>query len=157
MPVQCISALRAVQTEHFRFIQKLSWYEDIYITWIDVAWLSISFIRRVCSHLFMYSDINEKQLIVIMFWDIMPCSLLKINLRFGETFRILRKRRNQHGTRTQHRYASFLLSRRFLDWFILRAWRLRWHGTPKCWLSIRGIPGIIFQKREVFRKQMLAN
>jgi hypothetical protein len=68
-----------------------------------------------------------------IFWDITPCSPLKVNGRFGGT----------GGS------ACHLLSRWFPTRLILRTWRWRRHVPPKGRLTFNGLHGVIFQEIEL--------
>jgi hypothetical protein len=72
-----------------------------------------------------------------IFWHITPCSPLKVNRQFRDTFRLC--------------LCLLPASRWFLAWFILRPWRLRWHIPPKLRWTFDGLQGIISQKVEFFR------
>jgi hypothetical protein len=84
-----------------------------------------------------------------IFWDITPCSLLKVNRRFGRTCRNhlqgrrISRARNQSESRWQ---AEFLISRWFLARLILRLLRWRPFVPLKRWLTFKGLHGVIFQK-----------
>jgi hypothetical protein len=73
-----------------------------------------------------------------VFWDITPCSRLKVNRRFGETCRlhIQSRRISQEGDQRDW----------FLDWLILRSWIWRRHVPPKRRLTFNGLHGDISQK-----------
>jgi hypothetical protein len=68
-----------------------------------------------------------------VFWDIMLCSPLKINWRFGRTCS-----------------ACHLLSWWFLVWLILGPCRWRRHVPPKRWLTFKGLHGVISQEVELY-------
>jgi hypothetical protein len=76
---------------------------------------------------------------ISIFWDVTPCSPLKVNRHFGGTCRL-------HLQQT----SCYLLSRWFLARLILRPWRWRRHIPPKCRLTFNGLYGIISQKLELF-------
>jgi hypothetical protein len=67
-----------------------------------------------------------------IFWDITPCSPLKVNRRFGGTCRLQQ---------------SFLPSSLwFLAWFILQSWRWRRHVPPKRLLTFNGLHAVVSQQ-----------
>jgi hypothetical protein len=66
-----------------------------------------------------------------VFWDITPCSPLKVKRRFRWTYR-------KQGLP----FASFW----FLAWLILRPWRWRRHVLPKRQSTFNGLHGVIAQK-----------
>jgi hypothetical protein len=65
-----------------------------------------------------------------IFWDITPCSPLKVNRRLGGTYRSV----------------CHLLSRWFLAELIRRPWRWRRYVPPKRRLTFNGLHGVITQK-----------
>jgi hypothetical protein len=68
----------------------------------------------------------------IIFWDITPCSALKVNWPFGGTCRL------------------DLLPRWFLPRFILLPWRWRRHVPLKRRVTCNGLHGVISQKIVLF-------
>jgi hypothetical protein len=66
-----------------------------------------------------------------LFWNITPCSLLKMNRRFGVT-------------------AELNTSCWFLVWLFRRPWRWRRHSPPKRLLIFDGLHCVISQKAELF-------
>jgi hypothetical protein len=81
-----------------------------------------------------------------MFWDITPCSPLKIYRCFGGTVRLHFQGRRM----SQSRLCLLPASCCFFAWLILRLWRWRQHVLPKRQLIFNGILGIISQKIKVF-------
>jgi hypothetical protein len=85
-----------------------------------------------------------------IFWDTTPCGPMKVNWRFGGTYRhhlrdlIIRKARNQHEVGSKLCFAWFLVR------LILRPWRWRWYIPPKRWLTFNNLHGIISQKTVLF-------
>jgi hypothetical protein len=75
-----------------------------------------------------------------VFWDITPCSPLKVSRSFGGTYHL-----NLQGGSARH-----LLSRLFLSWFFLRPWRWRRYIPPKRRLTFIGLHDVISQKMVLF-------
>jgi hypothetical protein len=69
-----------------------------------------------------------------IFWDVTPCSPLKINRRFGG----------------KYRSACHLLSRWFLGLLIFRPWRWRRYVPPKRRLALTGLHCVMSQKIVLF-------
>jgi hypothetical protein len=67
----------------------------------------------------------------VVSWNITPCSTLKVNLRFGGTYRL------QLATSF---HAGFLLS------LFFRPWSWRRHVPPKRLLTLNGLHGVMSQK-----------
>jgi hypothetical protein len=78
------------------------------------------------------------------FRDKTSCSLLKVNRRFGGTFRLYLQ-----GRKISQARSLLLASRCFLAWLILRPWRWSGRFPPKHWLTFHGLHGIITQKIEL--------
>jgi hypothetical protein len=74
-----------------------------------------------------------------IFWDITTCSLLNVNRRFGETYRL----------HLQGRWISMLLWW-FLARLIRRPWRWRRYFSPKHRLRFNGLHGVIPQNILLF-------
>jgi hypothetical protein len=72
-----------------------------------------------------------------VFWDITPCSPLKVNRRFGETCHVFSS-------------AYHLLSGWFLAWLMFQPRRWRQHVPPKRRLTFSGLHGAKSQKIEFF-------
>jgi hypothetical protein len=70
------------------------------------------------------------------FWDITPCSPLKVNRRFGGAGIASRA------------LLCYLLHPGVVVWLILRNWSFRWHVPPKRQLSFNGQHGVIYHKTE---------
>jgi hypothetical protein len=81
-----------------------------------------------------------------IFWDMTPCSPLKINQRFEWIFRLHLQGQIISQSRKQQSSACYLLA-----WLILRRWRWRWHVPPKCRLTFKWLHGVISQKTELFK------
>jgi hypothetical protein len=75
-----------------------------------------------------------------MFWDIMPCSLLKVNRRFGGTYRFHLKGLKISQARNQLEAGS----------------EQRRNVPPNRRLTSNGLHGVIFQKMEIFITTVLA-
>jgi hypothetical protein len=75
-----------------------------------------------------------------IFWDITPCSPLKVNQRFEETYCL----------HLQGRRISSLVSRWFHARLILRPWKWRLYVPPKRRLTSNGLHGGIYQKIVLF-------
>jgi hypothetical protein len=90
-----------------------------------------------------------------IFWDITPCSALKVNRRFGGIccphFRgaKISRARNQH--ENSNSSACHLLSDWYLAALVLRPWRWRQNIAPKCRFTLNGLYGVISQKTELFK------
>jgi hypothetical protein len=76
-----------------------------------------------------------------VFWDITPCSSLKVNRCFGGTCRlhlqdriISQERDNNKASRKKISASCWSLAR-----LILRFWRRRWHVPPKRRLTFNGL------------------
>jgi hypothetical protein len=67
-----------------------------------------------------------------IFWDITPCGPLRVNRRFGGTYR-------------------HLLSHWFLARLISRPWRWRRYVPKKRRLTLNGLHGVISQKMALFK------
>jgi hypothetical protein len=91
-----------------------------------------------------------------VFWDITPCSPLKVNRRFGGTCRVYllwnvaRWKQNpvrKFNDSCEVSSAQICLLPAYTAWLVLRPWRLRWHIPPKLqfWL-FDGLHGFISQK-----------
>jgi hypothetical protein len=74
-----------------------------------------------------------------IFWDITPCSPLKVNRRFGGWCRL-----------HLQSSACHLLSRWFLALLILQTWKWRLYGAPKRRLTLNGLHSVISQKMILF-------
>jgi hypothetical protein len=90
-------------------------------------------------------------------WNIMPCSLLKVNRRFRGTWHLqlqgqrINKAINQHDSRA-------LLATCFDVGFLLgysSTLKTRGNIPPKCRLSCNGLHGIIYHKIEFLKKLLL--
>jgi hypothetical protein len=100
-----------------------------------------------------------------VFWDITPCSPLKVNRHFGGAYRLHLKgrtisqaryqrkagdkQRNQRENRGKQGSACHLLSRWFL-FRLFRPWRWMRHVLPKLRLNFKIIHGVISQKIAIF-------
>jgi hypothetical protein len=81
-----------------------------------------------------------------IFWDITPCSPLKVGRHFGETYCLhLQSRiswaKYQHDSRRQ---AGWYLAR------LIRPWRWTRYVPPRCMLAFNRLHGVIFQKIVLF-------
>jgi hypothetical protein len=74
-----------------------------------------------------------------IFWDIMPCSPLSVNGRFGGTYSL-----RLQGRRNKLSHAGFLLR------LFFRPWRWRRYVPPKRRLTPNGLHGVISQKMVLF-------
>jgi hypothetical protein len=92
-----------------------------------------------------------------IFWSITPCSPLKMNRRFGGTYRLhlqvrrISRARNQRESSWQVTSACNLISLWFLARLIRRPRRWRRYDTSKRWLTFDGLHGVIFQKIVLFK------
>jgi hypothetical protein len=87
-------------------------------------------------------------------WAITPWSPLKVNRRFGETYRLHFQGRII--SRARNRSAFHLLSCCFLfAWLILRPWKWRRHVPPKHRLTFNGLHGVISQKTVLFASTLV--
>jgi hypothetical protein len=88
----------------------------------------------------------------IIFWDITPCSTLKVKWCFRGTHclhllgQIISRARNQ----CESRWQADMLSRWFLARLIIRPWRWRRYVPPKRRLASNGLHGVIYQKIVLF-------
>jgi hypothetical protein len=76
-----------------------------------------------------------------IFWNITPCSSLKVNRSFIGTCRF-----HLHGRRISQAGIQYEASRKhcwYLAWIILRSWRWRRHVSPKCQLTFNGLQGVL--------------
>jgi hypothetical protein len=71
-----------------------------------------------------------------VFWDKTPCSLVKVNWCFGETYRLHLQGRRVKQARNQHE----------------AGWRGRLYVPPKHQLTLTRLHGIISQKTELFKQ-----
>jgi hypothetical protein len=90
-----------------------------------------------------------------IFWDIMPCSPLKVNRIFGGTCRFHHQGRKMSQVRNQR---DCLLDTCFtlvpcLAYF--RPWRWKWHLPPKRRLTFSALHGVISHKIELFMRMMV--
>jgi hypothetical protein len=85
-----------------------------------------------------------------IFWDITPCSPLKVNRSFRGKCRFHFQNRSQARNERERRWKIELLCW-FLAWFILRPWRWRRLFPPKRRLSFNGLHGVVSQKIKLFR------
>jgi ferredoxin-thioredoxin reductase catalytic subunit len=83
-----------------------------------------------------------------IFWDITPCSLLKINRRFGGTCLHLQGRRISHAR--NQRESRWQISCWFLASLILRPRRWVQHVPPKRRLTFNVLHGVTSQKMHLF-------
>jgi hypothetical protein len=80
------------------------------------------------------------------FWDISPCSPLKVSRRFGET----RGLQLQHEACNKQSAARCRVSRSFLPWLTLQPQRWRQYVPPKHRMTFNTLHGVISQKIELF-------
>jgi hypothetical protein len=86
-------------------------------------------------------------------WDIIPCSPLNLNRRFGGTCRFHLQGAKINQARNQHKICSKLVSTCFiwfLAWIIFRPWRCRRYVTPKSRLDFNRLLGVITPKIKLF-------
>jgi hypothetical protein len=76
-----------------------------------------------------------------IFWDITPCSPLRVDLRFGGTYRLDLQGRRISRARARNQRESRLQAR-----LILRRWRWRRYVPPKRRLTFNRLHGVISQK-----------
>jgi hypothetical protein len=86
-----------------------------------------------------FEDLTAAVMKSSVFWNITPCSQLKVNRGFGETCHL-----NLQGRRMS-RARNELLSRH-----ILRPWIWRQNITLECLFTFNGPHGVISQKTELF-------
>jgi hypothetical protein len=100
--------------------------------------LSVLSSARVC--VLVFEVLRAVLTKTYVFWDITPCSPLKINRRFGVTCRLL-----QCESRLQAELlcCTHLLSRWFLVWLIFRTWRRRRLVPAERPLTFSGPHGVL--------------
>jgi hypothetical protein len=82
-----------------------------------------------------------------IFWNITPCSPVKVNQRFGGPYsldhqdREVNQAKHKHVAGSKHSSAS-----RFLAWFTCIPWWWRWCVPPKRRLDLTGLHSVISQK-----------
>jgi hypothetical protein len=92
------------------------------------------------------ADLNKLRMESTIFWDITPCSPLKVNRHFGGAYRLqlqgrrISRARNQRGSKWKAGPA----------WLILRLWSWRRYVSPKRWLPFNGLRGVISLKIVLF-------
>jgi hypothetical protein len=92
-----------------------------------------------------------------IFWDIKPCSLLKISSHFRRTChlhlqdRIICQAIKQHDAGIKQQLCLLHASRWFLAWLILQSWTWMRHVPPKHWFTFNRLHGDIGQKTELFK------
>jgi hypothetical protein len=79
-------------------------------------------------------------------WDIKPCSLLKVNRRFGGTYRLLLhgRRISKAGNQRESR------SQASLAWLIFRSWRWKRYFPPKRRSTFNWLHAVISQNIVLF-------
>jgi hypothetical protein len=82
-----------------------------------------------------------------IFWDITPCSPLKMCRLFGGKFCLDFQARRICQAKKQHEAGTWCW---FLVWFTLRQWRWRQHVPPKRPLIFNRLRDIISQKIDIF-------
>jgi hypothetical protein len=91
-----------------------------------------------------------------IYWDVTPCSPLKVNRRFGETYslhlqgRRISRARNQHKEDTKQGCSTCW----FLIWLIIRPYCWRRYVPPKHGSTFKGLHGGISQKTELFKDEI---
>jgi hypothetical protein len=114
-----------------------------------VKWPVHCLLPRICCTLVSSHITHSPKLILSLnstiFWDIMLCSPLSVNWRFGGTYRLHLQGRRISWAR-DHSSACFLLSCRFLARLILGPWRWRRQVPPKRRLTFNGLHGVISKK-----------
>jgi hypothetical protein len=107
-----------------------------YQTYFDNIWL----LKPKCGFEILTALVMKST----VFWDKMPCSPLKVNRRFGWTYRLhLQEKTNQEIIMKQ-------VARWFLAWLITGPWRWRQHVPPKHRSTFNELHGVISQKTKVF-------
>jgi hypothetical protein len=81
-----------------------------------------------------------------IFWDITPCSPLKVKRRFGGTHRLHLQDRRICQARNKHEAGR----KQSCDWPILWSWRWRRYVPPKRRLAFNELHDILSQKTELF-------
>jgi hypothetical protein len=77
-------------------------------------------------------------------WDITPCSPLKVNRRFVETYRLHLQGRRISRARNQR-------ESRWKAELFLPPWRWRWYVPPKRRLTFNGLDGVMSKNIVVFK------
>jgi hypothetical protein len=85
-----------------------------------------------------------------IFWDITPCSPLRVNWHFRGTYRLHLQRRKISRARN-HRESRWQTKFCFLARLIFRPWRWRRYAPLKRWLTFNGLHGIVSQKMVFFK------
>jgi hypothetical protein len=80
-----------------------------------------------------------------IFWDITPCSPLKVNRRSGGTCCPHLQGWGVNQARNLHE----AVSKQSFIWFILKAWRWKRNISPKRRFAFSGLRCVIFQKAEL--------
>jgi hypothetical protein len=99
-----------------------------------------------------------------LFWDIEPCSLLKVNRRFGRIYwlhhqnRRISRARNQSDSKWQAKHSAYHLhSRLFLARLILWSWRWRQYIPSKRRLTFSELHGISIPEYSTLRNHRFEN
>jgi hypothetical protein len=95
----------------------------------------------VSSHFVGFEVLTVVIMKSTIFWVITPCSPLKVNPRFGGTYRLHLQGRVCH-----------LLLRWFLAQLNFRPWRWRQYIPPKRRLTLNGLHGVISQEMVLFKR-----
>jgi hypothetical protein len=82
-----------------------------------------------------------------VFWDITPCSPLKVNQCLDKTCRLHLQSQRISQPRN---FCLLPASNWFLVWIIIQHWRWKWHVSSKHWLNFNRLHGNISQKTEPF-------
>jgi hypothetical protein len=139
-------------------MEKLGWFvsmgtgDFIRRLWIMFLWArNMQDWHRPTVLLISYRSKVKTRLTTILkssiFWDIMPCSPLKVNRSFGGTWRLHLRGRIINQARNQRKTGS---KQTFLAWLIFRPRRWRRHFPPERALTFNGLCGVISQKIEMF-------
>jgi hypothetical protein len=107
---------------------------------------------RVNLNLVGFEVLTAAVMKIIIFWDITPCSPLKVNWRFGRTFRLLLQGRGISQSRNQREAGGKQSSPCHLlhAWLIFPPSRWRRYVPPKRRLTSNRLHGVISQKIDLF-------
>jgi hypothetical protein len=81
-----------------------------------------------------------------IFWDITPCSPLKVSRRFGGKCYLHFQVWKTDQARNNKSFACYLLT-----WLVLHPWKRRWLVPPKRRLTFNGLSGAVSQLTEIFK------
>jgi hypothetical protein len=93
-------------------------------------------LEGTCKSLRSYIGDNK----TVIFWDITPCSALKVNRRFRGTCHLHLQGRGMRQAETSMKQVGSSA------WLILRPWRLRWHIPVKRWFTFSELHAVMSYK-----------